>query len=285
MSIVLKNDEVVVKAFNNNIVLVNSQHNEKILFSKGIGFGKKPGQIILKDTKVDKIFTIENNENINNLNSIIEKVDDEFFAVCEEAIYEISKKIKKDLNENIHIGLIDHLFFAVKRMKNNEVIENPFLVEIETLYPKEFALAEIVAKRVADFCNVKIPGDEVGFIALHVHSAINERSISNSLKSNYLGSTIVEFVEDKLQIKIDRKSLDYARFLTHIKFAVQRIMEGKNIDNQLGGIIKETYRESYDIATEVALIIEDELDKNVAEDEITFLTIHIERFRASLKYS
>ena len=78
---------------------------------------------------------------------MIEKVDNDFFVVCEEAIYEISEKINQELNESIHIGLIDHLYFAIKRLKNNEEIENPFLVEIETLYSKEYMLADMVAKR------------------------------------------------------------------------------------------------------------------------------------------
>ncbi|MBD7912523.1 MULTISPECIES: PRD domain-containing protein [Clostridium] len=282
MSIKLKHDEVVSKVFNNNIILVNSDHKEKILFAKGIGFGKKHGQTICKGTEVDKIFTIEDTENRANFNNIIDKVHKDFFAVCEEAIYEVSKQINKELNESIHIGLIDHLSFAIKRMKSKEIIENPFLVEIETLYPKEFTLARMVADKVANFAKVDMPDDEIGFIALHIHSAINNGSISNTLKNNYLGSTIVEHVEDRLNIEIDRKSLDYARFLTHIKFAVQRILENKNVDNQLGEIIKNTYKESYEIAKEVAEIIGKELKVHVKDDEVTFLTIHIERFRISL---
>lgn len=232
---------------------------------------------------MDKIFTIEDNENRANFYDIIDKVDKEFFALCEECIYEVAKQINKELNESIHVGLIDHLFFAVKRMKSKEVIENPFLVEIETLYPKEFTLAKMVADKVANYAKVNLPDDEVGFIALHIHSAINNGSISKTLKNNYLGSTIVEYVEDRLNIEIDRRSLDYARFLTHIKFAVQRILENKNVDNQLGEIIKITYKESYEIAKEVAEIIGKELKVDVKDDEVTFLTIHIERFRMSLK--
>lgn len=284
MSIVLQREEMVYKVFNNNIILVNSESKEKILFAKGIGFAKKPGEIIKKGTLVDKIFTIENNENRINFNNMIETVESDFFAVCEEGIYEVSKKINKELNENIHIALIDHLQFAVKRMKSNEIIENPFLVEIQTLYSKEFSLAKMVGKRVADYCKVEIPDGEIAFIALHIHSAINDGNISNSLKSNYLGSTIVEHVENRLDIKIDRHSLDYARFLTHIKFAVQRILENRVVDNQLGEMIKNTYKESYLIGVEVAEIIGKELKVKVKDDEITFLTIHIERFRMSLKY-
>lgn len=280
---ILSNDEIVTKVFNNNIILVNSEDHEKILFAKGIGFGKKPGYVIPKGIKVDKIFTSADSDNIENLNTMIEKVDNDFFVVCEEAIYEISEKINQELNESIHIGLIDHLYFAVKRLKNNEEIENPFLVEIETLYSKEYMLADMVAKKVGAYCNVDIPDGEIAFIALHIHSAINNGKISNTLKNSYLGSTIVEHVEDRLNIEIDRKSLDYARFLTHIKFAIQRIMENIHIDNELTKIIKSSYKESFSVAEEVAKIIEDELGIKVMEDEVTFLTIHIERFRMSIR--
>ena len=280
---ILSNDEIVTKVFNNNIILVNSEDHEKILFAKGIGFGKKPGYVIPKGIKVDKIFTIADSDNIENLNTMIEKVDNDFFVVCEEAIYEISEKINQELNESIHIGLIDHLSFAIKRLKNNEEIENPFLVEIETLYSKEYMLADMVAKKVGAYCNVDIPDGEIAFIALHINSAINNGKISNTLKNSYLGSTIVEHVEDRLNIEIDRKSLDYARFLTHIKFAIQRIMENIHINNELTKIIKSSYKESFSIAEEVAEIIEDELGIKVMEDEVTFLTIHIERFRMSIR--
>lgn len=284
MAIILKHDEVVSKVFNNNIVLVNSDAKEKILFAKGIGFGKKRGQIIKSGTTVDKIFTIENDNNINNFNNMIEIVDADFFAVCEEAIYEVSNIVNQELNESIHIGLIDHLFFAVKRMKVKETIENPFLIEIETLYPKEFDLAKIIATRVCEYSKVHLPDDEIGFIALHIHSAINDGSVSNTMKSNFLCSSIVEYVEEQLDIKIDKKSLDYARFLTHIKFAVQRILENKKSKNDLGEIIKNTYTESYKIAENAVKIIERELKREVSDDEITFLTIHIERFRISINY-
>lgn len=284
MSIALKRQEVVCKVFNNNIILVNSESKEKILFAKGIGFAKKPGEIIKEGTIVDKIFTIEDNENRMNFNNMIEMVESDFVAVCEEGIYEISKEINKELNENIHIALIDHLQFAVKRMKSKEIIENPFLIEIETLYPKEFSLAKMVGNKVSDYSKVQIPDGEIAFIALHIHSAINDGNVSNALRRNYLGSTIVEHVEERLNIIIDKKSLDYARFLTHIKFALQRILENRNVDNPLGEMIRKTYNESYLIAEEVADIIGQELKVKVKADEVTFLTIHIERFRISLKY-
>ena len=81
------NNEKIIKVFNNNIILVNSNETEKILFAKGIGFGKKPGQMIEKGTNIDKVFIIENEENRINLKNMVEQIDNQFFCICEAARY------------------------------------------------------------------------------------------------------------------------------------------------------------------------------------------------------
>lgn len=279
MDIVLANDEVVVKTFNNNIVLVNVDNTEKILFGKGIGFGKKPGGIIEKGTVVNKVFAIEQEENRKNLSELIKQTDEKFFGICEEAICEIADEIDDEFNESIHISLIDHLYLAIKRIKNKEKVDNPFLVQIQTLYSKEFNLAEKICGIVGEKFNVIIPESEIGFVALHIHSAISNQSLSSTMKNNYLGKKIVEYIEKEIGYTIDKKSLDYARFLTHIKFAIQRILENKKNINELNELIKVSFKESYRIAKEASKIIEKELNVKVDEDEVAFLAIHIERLK------
>ena len=281
--IILNRNTTVVKSFNNNILLVREKGKEKILFQKGIGFGKKTGDIIKKGTSVEKVFIIEDKENQRNFKEILNRVDTKLIALVEEVIAEITDELGEDLNENIHVGLVDHLFYAIKRLEDNEEIQNPFLVEIETLYNKEFEMASRLANRISEELKLDIPEGEKGFIALHIHSARNNGKLSNTIKYSFLSNSIIEHVEDRLNIEIDRKSLDYARFLTHIKFAIQRIMENIHIDNELTKIIKSSYKESFSVAEEVAKIIEDELGIKVMEDEVTFLTIHIERFRMSIR--
>ncbi|WP_294406000.1 glucose PTS transporter transcription antiterminator GlcT [uncultured Clostridium sp.] len=279
MSTILSKDKIVLKVFNNNIVLVNSGESEKILFAKGIGFGKKPSQIISAGTSIDKVFVIENEQNIRDLKNLVNTIDAEFFAACEEAIYEISRMVDTELNERIHIGLIDHLFFAVKRLKNNEQIENPFLIETQTLYPKEYNLAELVSRMIENHSNISIPDGEIGFITLHIHSALNDGKISNTIKNTNLLNDIVKYAEEELGYSISKNSLDYARFCTHVKFAIQRIMTDNTVNNDLASIIKKTYPKSYAISEGIAKIIEGDIDIAVSEDEIACLTIHIERFR------
>lgn len=283
MKVSLENDMVLEKVFNNNIILVKSEGKEKILFEKGIGFGKKLGNVINKGTEVNKIFIIQDERNIENFNKVIERTDKRLIVLFEEIIYDISEELKEELSENIHIGLVDHLAFAIKRLENNEEIQNPFLVEIETLYPKEFYLAEKAARRIEDEIKINIPDGEIGFIALHIHSARNGGKLSNTVKYSYLGNSIIELVEDELSIEIERKSLDYARFLTHIRFTIERIMTKSPIENDLRGIIKSKYKISYNVASEVGKMLSSELDTDVSEDEIAYIAMHIERFRVTVQ--
>ncbi|WP_066896342.1 glucose PTS transporter transcription antiterminator GlcT [Clostridium nigeriense] len=281
--IILNNNAKVVKSFNNNILLVRESGKERILFQKGIGFGKKPGDIVEKGTIVEKVFVIEDKDNQRNFDEILNRVDTKLIALVEEVIAEITDELGEELNENIHVGLIDHLFYAIRRLEDKEEIQNPFLVEIETLYGREFSMASRLANRIKEELNVDVPEGEKGFIALHIHSARNNGKLSNTIKYSFLSNSIIEHVEDRLKIQIDRKSLDYARFLTHIRFAIERIITNKPIKNDLVDIIKAKYKISYKIAEESKKIICKVLDiDKISEDEVAYLAMHIERFRVSI---
>lgn len=273
-------DWSVIKAFNNNIVLATNNKSEKILFAKGIGFNKKMGDIITSETLVEKIFTIEDEKNKSNFKEIVNRNDEAFVALCEEIIRDISDKLGEELSENIHVGLIDHIDFAVKRLKNKEEIQNPFISEIQTLYNLEFELAKQASLRLEKELGVEIPDGEVGFIALHIHSARKNGKLSNTMKYSFINNSIVEFIEEELNLKIDRKSLDYARFITHVRFACERIVTNKTIKNELKDTIKRRYKESYKLAKEAAKVIEDQLEAEVTIDEVAYLAIHIERLKS-----
>ncbi|MBW6409071.1 BglG family transcription antiterminator [Clostridium weizhouense] len=275
------NSGVIVQAYNNNIVSIRMDGKEKILFSRGIGFGKKFGDKIKEGTEVEKIFVIEDQDNLRNFKQVVEKVDEDFLTMCERIIILISEELNEELDERIHIGLTDHLYYAIKRIKNNEIIDNPFLMEIKVLYQREYILAKKAAKILNNEMDIMIPDDEIGMIALHIHSARNSGNLSNTIKNAYLINMIIEYVEKKLKIKIDKNSLDYARFATHVRFAIRRMLVDSPVKNDFIREIKCKYRLSYSISKDVSKILEKRLEKNVSEDEIAYLAMHIERFRVS----
>ena len=279
------NDLIIVKSINNNVLLVRDNGVEKILFEKGIGFGKKFGDVIVTGTEVSKIFVISDDRNKKNFNEIVSTVDNKLIGIFEEALSEIQDELGEELNESRHIGLIEHLAFSVKRLKNDQEILNPFLNEVETLYSKEFELALKLARKIEEEIDIKIPDGEVAFIAIHIHSARNNGKLANTIKYAYLSNTIIEYVEDQLGIEIDRQSLDYTRFLIHIRFAIERVINNNKIQNDLKDIIKEKYSLSYKISKDIAKIISETLECEVCENEVAYITMHIERFRISLVYN
>jgi transcriptional antiterminator len=281
--IILNHDTIVIKSFNNNIVLVKEKEKEKILFKRGIGFGKKPGEVIKKGIEIEKIFVIEDEDNQRNFNEIVNIVDNRLIVIVEEVIAEIEDELGEKLGENIHVGLVDHLYYAIKRLQNEEEIQNPFLIEIETLYSREFQLSQKILDRLKEELGIQIPEGEKGFITLHIHSARKNGKLSTTIKSSYLSNSIVEHVEKRLQVKINKKSLDYARFLTHIRFTIERVITNTPIRNDLIDVIKRRYKVSYKIAEETGKVICKVLEiGKISEDEIAYLAMHIERFRISL---
>lgn len=274
---------IVIKALNNNMVLIKEQGVEKILLAKGIGFNKKFGDILEDNLEVDKVFSIEDKKNQENLKEVYNRIDGEFVAICEEALAEISEELGEELNETIHIGLIDHLAIAMKRLKNKEQINNPFIVEIETLYSVEFEMAKKIVNKLQDKYEIDFPKGEIGFITLHIHSARNGKMLSNSIKYSYLSNKIIIYIEEKFNSKIDKRSLDYARFLSHVRFTIERVLTDTVLKNDLTEIIKKSYPVSYEIAEGASKIIEETLDKKVCDDEVAYIAMHVERFRVALQ--
>jgi transcriptional antiterminator len=275
----ISDSAAILKSYNSNIVSVQINSSERILLGKGIGFGKKIGDILPKGTEVEKIFIIEDEENLKNFTQVVENTDEEFLMLCEKMISYIENELKDILDERIHIALVDHLNFAVKRFSNNEEIENPFLIEIKALYSAEYDLAEKVVKMLQKELKIDIPEGEIGFIALHIHSARNNEKVSYTLKSTYLINSIVEFAEKQISVQLDKASLDYARFLTHLRFAIKRILLGVSIKNDFIKEIKSKYKLSYKIAKGISKILVDKLEQSVSEDEIAYLAMHVERLR------
>ena len=274
---------IVIKALNNNMVLIKEHGVEKILLAKGIGFNKKFGDILEDNLEVDKVFSIEDKKNQENLKEVYNRVNGEFVAICEEALAEISEELGEELNETIHIGLIDHLAIAMKRLKNKEQINNPFMVEIETLYSVEFEMAKKIVNKLQDKYEIDFPEGEIGFITLHIHSARNGKMLSNSIKYSYLSNKIIIYIEEKFNSKIDKRSLDYARFLSHVRFTIERVLTDTVLKNDLTEIIKKSYPVSYEIAEGASKIIEETLDKKVCDDEVAYIAMHVERFRVALQ--
>lgn len=271
----------IKKIMNNNIILAFdlNKRSEKIIIGRGIGFGKEEGKkAFIPDESIEKAFTADDKKMRREYFRLVEKVDDMIIAVCEKVICEAEKELGS-LNSHIHILLTDHICFAIERVKSGLTITNPFDEEIQVLYPKEYELAIEAINKIRRFIGVNLGQGEVGFIAMHLHSARKNVNVKETLKNTRVMKEIVGIIEDELNIKLNKTEYQYKRLINHIQGTINRIQKGKNVENPLLMNLKEKFKDSFTIVEKVKEKIENEYEINVSEEELGYLAIHIERLK------
>ncbi|MNW48882.1 PtsGHI operon antiterminator [compost metagenome] len=196
-----------------------------------------------------------------------------------EIIMYISQKTQTELNEHIHIALTDHLAFAIKRAEQDIAFHNPFLFETKEIYPVEFELAEYAIRLIKERLGVDLGEDEIGFVALHINSAMTNRHISEVRGHAQLIADLVGIIETELRFTILRNSLDYSRLLTHLRFAIERIRRGEQVSevDKLEMLLKQEYPTLYSLAYKLTKVMEQRLKMPVYQAEVSYLTMHLHR--------
>ncbi len=269
----------IEKILNNNVLIASHPtYDEVVLIGKGIGFGKKKGDVI-EQKAVEKWFILKNEREQEQYKKLLPHVDEEFIGLMNDIIYHIRKRTNSPLNEHIHVALTDHILFAMKRLEQGMDIKNPFLVETKSLYPLEYDVATEVVNMLNDRLHIQLPEGEIGFIALHIHSALTNHQLSEVNQHSQLISRLVSVVEEQLDIRIDRESIHYLRFVRHLRYAIERVKKGEKIEEpkKLSNILKETYPLCYNLSWKLIKIMQQTLQLPVDEAEAVYLTLHLQR--------
>lgn len=229
----------VQRMLSNNAVLVKTiQENDVILLGKGLGFGCKQGDV-LNNPKYEKIFVMPEGGGEQALH-FIEQVDPAVIQVTEEIIKLVKLNLGEVLHSRVYLGLADHINFAIARLAQGMEIKNPFIFEIKVMYPVEFSIAEQGANLIAEKLKVTIPHEEIGFIALHLHSAINNRPVGESLKHSEIINQVLKYLEANIGSLKERGSLNYTRLLSHLRSCINRLITKMTIENPIIDQLKES---------------------------------------------
>ena len=274
----------IIRVLNNNVILSLNLANTKeaVLIGKGIGFGKKNGEVcrILPD-RIEKIFITYDEKLKRDYIDLVEQMNESILSMCTEIILMAEKELGP-LNSRLHIVLTDHIGFALERINAGMEICNPFLHEIKSLYPDEYRVALIAQKYIQETTGTYIVEDEVGFIALHLNAAKKHKDVKDTIRNTRLIKELIFLIEDNLNYKIE-SDLTYGRLIHHLRSTLERIEKGQIVKNPLLDTLKKEFSNSFAIALTIKKKIEEDTNFFVPDDELGYMTIHIDRIRRMAK--
>ena len=123
----------VEKILNHNVVLCRDESQRNLIaFGTGIGFNKKSGDS-LDEARIVNLYGLKN---LARYEKLISETEDQIVSLSEQIIRELEECFSQDFDRNIHVSLLDHLQFSVKRYRENMIVQNVFLDETAYFYPK-----------------------------------------------------------------------------------------------------------------------------------------------------
>lgn len=270
----------ILRVMNNNVILAKNlkKNTEVVLMGKGIGFGKKKGQLVDSDSmKMEKSFEAGRGHSLKqNYIQMLEEVNADVVEICTEILLVAEKKLG-ELSERSFIVVVDHISFAIEKLTKNIKIDNPFSFEIQQLYPEEFAIGEYARKRIMEKLNVDITNDEVGFIALHLNAAKQHKVVTDTLRNTRIIKNMVSLVEEELDFDLKQLPRLNNRFLIHLRGLLQRIEDKEVLEKHI--LYDATIKEC-NVAYKVVCKLETMLNKEhrtMCETDKFYLTLHIDR--------
>lgn len=268
----------ITKVLNNNAVVIKDGEQEKIAIGPGIGFKRRKNDPVQVE-KVEKLFVLKENEKLQQL---LLRIPEAHFVLSEEIIAYAEKQLGTKINDHIHLALADHLSFAIEREKQGIRLKNKLLHEIKVLYKKEFDIGLWAIQHIKEKLNVQMPVDEAGFIALHIHTMkVQGGDIHDTIRQTSIVREMVQTIKSYLNVAIEQDELSYERLIMHLQFALMRANHRARhtMDEEMLEMIKRKFAFSYRCAAEVGKHVSSSHGIDLAEEELGYIALHIERLR------
>ena len=269
----------ISKVLNNNVAVVIENNEEKIVMGRGICFKKKTGDTIAPET-IDKVFYLHNQEVLSRFKELVVDIPLEYLEIGEEIMDEAKLSLGKALNDNIYISMVDHIYTAVVRAKDDILVKNALLWDIQRFYKEEYQIGKKALEIIEKKTGVLLPNDEAGFIALHIVNGQLDEDVHDMYEITKIMQEIENIVRYHFKIEFNEESAYYYRFITHLKFFAQRLVEHKKQNKQeddLLEVVQVKYANAYQCVEKIAIYIKNQYNYELYDEEKLYLTIHIHR--------
>ncbi|QDP39196.1 BglG family transcription antiterminator LicT [Radiobacillus deserti] len=273
----------IKKVFNNNVVLTeNDRQQEMVVMGKGLAFQKKVGEPVDVE-KVEKKFILEDQGLSEKLADLLVDTPEEYLELSHRILDYAKSQLSYKLDDYLYVALTDHLHFAVSRQKEGIELKNPLVWEIRKYYKDEFRVALNALDIIEEETGVRFPEDEAGLIALHlVNSQLTGDNMDAAIQVTKMVDSILSIVKYHFHMKLDENSINYERFLTHLRFFAMRFVRKEieresQTDEFLFEQVKKKYKQAYLCSEKIAKYVAKTYNWDISSDEKIYLTLHIHR--------
>lgn len=270
----------IKKILNNNAAVVNDFGEEKIVLGAGIVFGKGKNDVV-DPALIEKVFIMSDPSQYDHLQEMLGTLPEEEIAVTQQIITFAERELGVAFYEHIHIALTDHLSFALERIRKGIAIRNTLLEEIRILYPREFQIGLHAKTMINEKLQVDIPEDEVGYIAMHIHTAWkNSGTRGKTTEKTAMIRDIAAGVERAAGVTLSRRSANYERLLTQLENMLQTDESGRlrnELVPELVAMARSNFTEAYGQACEIGEWVEEEYGYVFTESQRVVIAMEINR--------
>lgn len=273
----------VVQVLNNNVVLaVTDAHKEVIVTGWGVGFQRKPGQLV-DATKVVRTFVPEADRDPDVLAAQLAGLDPAYLTTVADALQAEAAHLKVSPGSASVVALADHFQVAQLRHERggDTTTTHPLTAEVINLYATEYAAAQRILAFVNQQLGLSLPHDESIAVALHlVNAGFMTGDLTETYRMTGVFNQLLQIIAASFDITVDPHSLSAARFITHLRYFFVRATGNRQINDGtsiLRDSLELTHPESLSCATKLASVLELRLGKPVTADEVAYLALHISR--------
>ncbi|QGF22635.1 PRD domain-containing protein [Raineyella fluvialis] len=271
----------ITKVLNSSVVLVSDDAGrESILLGRGIGYGRKTGEMIDKEV-VDRVFLPVDDPDSRALVDLLGSISAAYVLLARDIIAAAQAALQVELHPHLLLALTDHLHFAAERHKQGMRVVNRLTWEMRTYYPDEYRVGTEVLRTVNERLGLDLPEDEATNIAFHLVNARNDpHSAFDALRAATLISELVAIVSYRSGRSLAPTDLDQRRFVVHLQFFADRLFTGRLLDSDEGFLydqIRTKYPEAIETAHQMRRHVQTQYGLELPDEEVGYLGLHIQR--------
>lgn len=280
-----ENHVVAHKVLNNNVVISIDEHGrERVLMGRGLGFQLKPDDR-LDPAKVEKTFVLDSGAEGDRERQLLTDVPYPVIEAVTGAVDLAERELGHHLGRRLVIPVIDHIQYVLERLDQGVRIPATHMPELRVLHPHEFRAAEHMAAHIGAALDRELPPEEAVFLTMHLLNATRDEPNGTAALLFRRVQHVATTVETGLGVTLDVESPDYARFILHVQFLLQRLVSKtmlRSSDTSFFEFAKHSYPRSYAIAEQVKAYVRAATGSDLTDEELLYLIVHVERLASQV---